>query len=164
MMDLLRELLRYHAWATLQLIDNCLSQPSAAMQQIVTGTNRSVLHTLTHLVGSDQSYLERLTGKPVDDPVRRGEILSLTDLRQRCENQARHWELVLGRLAEVEVTIPADEEIPEIPHGENLLVMQAIEHGIDHRTQICTALSVSSLKPPDIDVWSYWAAVNPSGV
>jgi uncharacterized damage-inducible protein DinB len=162
MMDLMRELFRYNTWATLQLIDNCMSQPPATVQQMVTGTDRSFLHTLTHMIGSDQSYLERLTGKPVDTPVRRGEILSLTDLRRRCENQSRHWEMVLGRIAEIDVTIPADEEIPMIPHGENLLVLQAIQHGIDHRTQICTALSVFGLQPPDIDIWSYWVAVKPA--
>jgi uncharacterized damage-inducible protein DinB len=116
------------------------------------------------VVGTEQWYLEALTGEPAAVPVRRGEVLSLTDLRQRCASQSGRWEALLDRIAQVDVTLPADESRPETPHGQNLLVVQAIQHGIDHRTQICTALRVLGLEPPAIDGWSYWAAIHPPDV
>jgi uncharacterized damage-inducible protein DinB len=163
LMDLLREMFRYHAWATLQLIDQCMGQPSEALQAMVVGTDRSILHTLTHVIGTEQQYLEALTGEPAADPIRRGEVLSLADLRRRCASQSLRWEALLDRLAQLDVTLPADESRPETPHGQNLLVVQAIQHGIDHRTQICTTLRVLGLEPPAIDGWSYWAAAHPAG-
>jgi uncharacterized damage-inducible protein DinB len=160
MMDLLREMFRYHAWATLQLIDNCMGQPPEAMHEVVVGTDRSILHTLTHVVGTEQWYLEALTGEPAAAPIRRGEVPSLSDLRRRCESQSLRWDVLLDRIAQLNVTIPADDSRPETPHGQNLLVVQAIQHGIDHRTQICTALRVLGLEPPNIDGWSCWAATH----
>jgi uncharacterized damage-inducible protein DinB len=69
-MDLLCELFLYHRWATLQLIDNCMSYPSGVLQEVVVGTDHSILHTLTHVVGTEQGYLEDLTGETVTDPRR----------------------------------------------------------------------------------------------
>lgn len=32
---------------------------------------------------------------------------------------------------------------------------QALHHGTDHRSQICTMLTVLGVTPPEIDVWDY---------
>ena len=34
---------------------------------------------------------------------------------------------------------------------------QAIHHGTDHRSQICTALTMLGIEPPFIDVWAFGA-------
>jgi uncharacterized damage-inducible protein DinB len=39
---------------------------------------------------------------------------------------------------------------------------QAIHHGTDHRSQICTALTTLGIEPPWIDVWDYAEAVGRS--
>ena len=36
-----------------------------------------------------------------------------------------------------------------------IVVIQAINHGIDHRSQICTLLSQQDIEPPDLDSWAY---------
>jgi uncharacterized damage-inducible protein DinB len=163
MMDLLRELFRYHAWAMLRLIDACKRYPVTIPLEIVVGTDRSILHTLTHLVGTEQRYLEMLTNNPAVAPIRAGEVLSLDDLQQRYQAQSDRWVAILERLADFDITLPADQERPATPQGQNLLVVQAIQHGIDHRTQICTTLHILGLEPPMIDGWSYWAATHQSG-
>ncbi len=33
--------------------------------------------------------------------------------------------------------------------------MQAVNHGIDHRSQIATLLSQQDIVPPVLDVWAY---------
>jgi len=157
-MDLLRELFRYHAWAALRLIDACIGYPPAIVHEIVVATDRSILHILTHLVGTEQVYLETLTGEAAADTIRRGEVLSLTDLRPRYQVQSRRWDAALERIADLDVTIPADAARPAMPHAQNLLFMQMIQHGIDHRTQICTTLQTLGLEAPAIDGWAYWAA------
>ena len=32
---------------------------------------------------------------------------------------------------------------------------QALHHGTDHRSQICTALTTLGMEPPPIDVWDF---------
>ena len=159
-MDLLCEMFRYHAWAALHLIEACMAYPPEIVHETIVGTDRSILHTLTHLVGTEQSYLETLTGAPAAAPIRRGEVLSLADLLQRQQENSPRWEAMLARINDLDVTLPADEARPPTPHGQNLLVVQAIQHGIDHRTQICTTLQVLGVLPPAIDGWSYWSAAH----
>ena len=64
------------------------------------------------------------------------------------------------------MTAPADvlralitgrEDYPEVPRAEGLLLAQAIHHGDDHRTLICSTLGALSLEVPDLDVWTFWA-------
>jgi uncharacterized damage-inducible protein DinB len=159
-MDLLREMFRYHSWATTKLLDACTNYPLTRLDELVVGTDRSILHTLTHLVGTEQLYLETLTGEAATTPIRRGEVLSLTDLQLRYHTHLQHWEALLARIAVLDITLPADLERPALPQGQNLLIVQVIQHGIDHRTQICTTLHILDMQPPPIDGWSYWAATH----
>jgi uncharacterized damage-inducible protein DinB len=34
---------------------------------------------------------------------------------------------------------------------------QALHHGTDHRSQICTTLTTLGVEPPSIDVWDFGA-------
>ena len=46
-----------------------------------------------------------------------------------------------------------DGSATEAPIGIRLA--QAIHHGTDHRSQICTALTTLGIEPPFIDVWDF---------
>ena len=39
-----------------------------------------------------------------------------------------------------------------------LRLAQVIQHGTDHRSQVCTALTNLGVTPPEIDVWSFGEA------
>jgi uncharacterized damage-inducible protein DinB len=162
-MSLLLELFQYDTWATQLLVDYCQRQSAAMLQELVVGTDRSILHTLTHLIGSEQEYLEELMGEKITPAIHQGQILSLVEIGERCERFLQNWQEVLDRFDQIDITIPEDGALPEIPHGQNILVLQALQHGIDHRTQICTTLSTLGLEAPRIDGWSYWHAKHPSG-
>jgi uncharacterized damage-inducible protein DinB len=159
-MDLVQELVRHHAWATLQLIDYCANLSADILKRTVPATDRSILQMLTHIVGTEQSYLQSITGSAAAQAIRRGEVIDLPDLRQRFDLLSPRWQHVLDRLDELDITLPAEESRPATPHAQYLLVVQAIVHGSEHRAQICTALSLLGLNPPTIDGWKYWAALH----
>jgi uncharacterized damage-inducible protein DinB len=46
-----------------------------------------------------------------------------------------------------------DDGSSHAPLGVRLA--QAIHHGTDHRSQICTALTTLGIEPPEIDVWAF---------
>ena len=71
--------------------------------------------------------------------------------------QAGRWEAVVGRADELDVTVPRRRE-PDLPHAQNLLFLQAIHHGNDHRTHVCTILGARGLEVPDLSGWTYWSA------
>jgi uncharacterized damage-inducible protein DinB len=116
-----------------------------------------VLATLSHLIAADGRYLGYLEGTPPQprasgsDPVH-----PLDELADQLRDQAVRWRVVLARIDAIDVTLKARGDRPELPHATNLLVVQALQHGNDHRTQICTVLSAAGYPTPDLDAWAYW--------
>ena len=57
--------------------------------------------------------------------------------------------------------IDPDEDIVEIDNGWEtrsplgVRLAQVVHHGTDHRSQVCTVLTVLGVAPPEIDVWAY---------
>lgn len=152
----LQEMFHYHAWSTLTLMDYCSGLAAETLSTSVPGTFGPIMDTFIHLVAADQRYLQRLTDKPLRTIIYEDNPVSLPELRQAFEAQMQLWESVLERVDQLDVTLPARGDWPETAHAQNLLLLQAIHHGNDHRTHICSALSILGLEPPDIDGWSYW--------
>lgn len=158
-MDPLHELFRHHAWATRALIDHCAGLSPAHLQATVPGTAGTIHHTLVHLVAADGRYLLLLTGaKPT---VQESAPPLLGALRERFDEQVQRWEAALGQLGALDPTIPSRGEEPATPHARNLLLLQALHHGNDHRTHVCTVLGAHGLPVPDISGWAYWFATHP---
>jgi len=155
-MDPLSEAFQHHTWATEQMIRHLRGLPEAALSATAEGVYGEVLETLSHLLGADGRYLRYLEG--VDVPPRTGPDAagSLDELADQLRDQAVRWRILLARVGELDVTIPARGDRPELPHATNLLIAQALHHGTDHRTHICTVLSANGYETPDLDVWSYW--------
>ena len=158
-LEVLRDLLRYHEWATLQLIDHCATLTPQQLEASAPGTRGSIIETFRHIVGADQRYQRRL-GVEAEPVVREDGGATLEVMRVAFMRQAAAWQSIIGRLGELDVTIPAEPENqwPEAPHAQNLLLLQALHHGNDHRTHIGTILGSLGLEVPDVDGWSYWAA------
>jgi uncharacterized damage-inducible protein DinB len=155
-MDPLEEAFAHSHWATQDLIRHLAKLPPAALEAEAAGTYGGVLATLSHLLAADGRYLSYLEGTvplPRSGP---DAVRSLDELAEQLRDQAVRWRLVLARVNELDVTLPARGDRPELAHATNLLVDQALHHANDHRTQICTVLSSNGFETPDLDVWTYW--------
>ena len=156
-MDPLSEAFQHHTWATEQLIRHLRDLPPEALTASAPGVYGEVLATLSHLLDADGRYLRYLEGTPPPPRTGPDATRSLDELADQLRDQAVRWRVLLARIGDVDVTIPARGDRPEMPHATNLMVIQALHHGNDHRTQVCTVLSVNGYAVPDLDVWSYWA-------
>ena len=156
-MDPLSEAFHHHAWATEKLIRHLRSLPETALTATSPGVYGEVAATLSHMLAADGRYLAYLEGiappprTPGPDATR-----TLDELSDQVRDQAVRWRIVLSRIGEIDVTLAARGDRPELTHATNLLVAQALHHGTDHRTQICTVLTSNGFEAPDLDVWSYW--------
>jgi uncharacterized damage-inducible protein DinB len=155
-MDPLRTMFRHHAWATAQLIDHCDGLPAERLQETIPGTYGTILATLTHIVGADQRYLARMTQEQAKHPVREDQEVTLAGLRDANDESARRWDALVDRAPELNVTLAPFRDIPETPRAEDLLFLQAIHHGNDHRTHICSILGAEGQEVPDVSGWAYW--------
>jgi uncharacterized damage-inducible protein DinB len=155
-MDPLGEAFQHHTWATEKLLLHLRTLPEAALTATDKGVYGEVAATLSHMLAADSRYLSYLEGNPPAPRSGPDETRTLAELEDAVRDQAVRWRILLARLPELDVTIPARGDRPVLPHATNLLIAQALHHGNDHRTQVCTILSANGFESPDLDVWEYW--------
>jgi uncharacterized damage-inducible protein DinB len=152
--SLLADAFDHHVWATLRLIDACATLTPDQLETNVPGTYGSILDTMRHTVGADCGYLFVLGGgsRPRIDE----EGMSLAELRSEMEANGRAWTEILEEdLDPGEVLVRHRDDGSSISAPKGIRLAQAIHHGTDHRSQVCTAITQLGIEPPEIDVWSY---------
>ena len=152
--SLLADAFAHHVWATLRLIDACLELTQDQLATVVPGTFGSILDTQRHLVGSDASYLSVMGGG--ESPLIDEETMSLRELRESMQGHRAAWAGLLAQDPDptaIVVRHRDDGSESQAPLGIRLA--QALHHGSDHRSQICTVLTTLGIEPPAIDVWDF---------
>jgi len=154
--SLLDDAVAHHIWATEVLIDTCRELTSEQLATPVPGTYGAIVDTFRHLVSADCWYLTFFR----DDPQRIEDDsgADLDELRAAITSNGRDWmELLASGLdGEADVVERGDGWNFHSPTGFRLA--QVIQHGTDHRSQICTALTSLGVEPPAIDLWAYGEA------
>jgi uncharacterized damage-inducible protein DinB len=154
----LPDVFRYNLWANLRLLDTCAELSDAQLDATTKGTFGSVRETLIHMLASEEGYARTLTGKiptpPLEDLT---QFPDFDELRRRAQGSG---EALIAFAEQVD-----QGELSRILHLDGgtydapviVVVIQAINHGIDHRSQIATLLSQQDIELPDnfLDAWAY---------
>jgi uncharacterized damage-inducible protein DinB len=145
----------HHVWATIRLIDTCLALSPEELASAVPGTYGSILATMRHLVEGDSDYLSIMTGDR--SYLIEADHMDLRELRVAMENDGAAWSAFLAQDLDPDAIV---HEIDEDDGYERdatigIRLAQALHHGTDHRSQICTALTALGVEPPSIDVWTF---------
>jgi uncharacterized damage-inducible protein DinB len=152
--SLLAEGFGHHVWASCQLIDVCLGLTEEQLQTTVPGTYGSIIDTLRHLVGADTDYLHVLTDgevAQVDETT-----MDLPALREEMVRNEDRWVDAVRRHPDPDaIVVRHRDDGSESRAQAGTRLHQAIHHGTDHRSQVCTALTSLGIEPPEIDVWAY---------
>jgi uncharacterized damage-inducible protein DinB len=145
----------HHVWATLRVIDVCLDLSAEELGTSVPGTRGPMLETLRHIVGGDADELFILTGDRAFNVDT--ERMSLAEARVVMERNGSAWAELISGSPDLDAVV---EEVDETdgyqrwaPVGFRLAA--ALQHGTNHRSQICTALTTLGMEPPAIDVMSF---------
>ena len=147
----------HHVWATVQLVDACLPLSPEQLDATAEGTYGSIITTMRHLIGGDASYLWVLTDGRV--PEVDEDAMDLSELRAVMVANGQAWQALVAGDIDPDVTVVRhrDDGIDSYaPLGIRLA--QAVHHGTDHRSQVCTILTTIGVEPPDIDVWAFAAS------
>jgi uncharacterized damage-inducible protein DinB len=145
----------HHVWATTRLIDACLALNTKQLATAVPGTYGSIIETMRHLVEGDSDYLSIMTGDR--SYLIATEQMDLSELRVVMENDGALWASFLNRDLDPNAMVKEidDDDGFERDATSGIRLAQALHHGTDHRSQICTALTAVGVEPPGIDAWTY---------
>ena len=123
------------------------------------GTYGSIRETMQHLVGADCGYLFVIGGgaRPrIDEGT-----MDLAELRAEMEANGPAWTEVLDEeIDPEEMLLRTWDDGSSLLAPKGIRLAQALHHGTDHRSQICTALTQLGIEPPLIDAWDYGFHVN----
>ena len=156
MSSLLDDAFAHHVWATERLIDACAALSREQLAAPVPGTYGPIMATLAHLVSSDGWYLSFFREQPA--PIDEESDVSLADLRAAIAANGIAWRDLLAGGLDPEADLLERGEGWEFHQPAGLRLAQAIHHGTDHRSQVCTALTSLGIEPPRISLWAYGEA------
>lgn len=144
----------HHVWATQRLFETCTSLRREQLTSPVPGTFGSILDTARHIVGSDAWYLFVLTEGRV--PQIDEDTMELHELRAVMDRHGAEWPLVLRDGPDPDTVVSVQRLDGTKSHAPAAIrLAQALHHGTDHRSQICSGLTALGQEPPDIDVWAF---------
>ena len=151
----LADCLRYNRWANLALLDACRVLTDEQLDARATGSSRSVRELFSHLVGSELTFALRTKGRQHEGESRHVEPWPGFDvLRQVAASSGDDLIAIAAGLDEDElVALPFKGKTYEYPKG--FFLLHAIEHGVEHRTEIKVALALIGIATPDLDGWFY---------
>ena len=145
----------HHAWATMRLIDACEELPPEQLRYALPGTRGPIIETLAHIVDGDTWDLDIFEGRDLNGAEEAG--LELGAIRAAMRRNAGRWSSFVATAPDPDAVLtevdPADGFRRNAPVGMRLAA--ALDHGSDHRSQICTALTTLGVRPPAIDVWTF---------
>ena len=150
----LQDAFGHHVWATLRLLDACRSLDEQQLEAGAEGTYGSIIDTLRHTVAADSGYLYALTGgqHPPADVGSRG----LAEMRVVMEDNRAAWMSLIRDDLDPDANVIRYRDDGSESHAPmGIRLAQALHHGTDHRSQVCTVLTTLGVEPPAIDVWDY---------
>jgi uncharacterized damage-inducible protein DinB len=153
----LPDFFKYNLWANLRLLDVCATLSDTQLDATMQGTFGCVRETLMHLFAAEEGYVGALTGQiPTPRLKELTTFPSFDELRRRAEMSGKEL-ISVAEQRELGQTLYLDGGTYEAT--DIIVLIQAINHAIDHRSQIATLLSQQDIEPPDLDGWSYNDAI-----
>ncbi len=154
----LPDLYRFNLWANLRLLDACAELSDAQLDATTNGTFGSVRETLMHMLASEEGYARTLTRKSLTPPLEDlTQFPGFDELRRHATGSGEALitfaeQAEPGELSRILHLDGGTYDAPVI-----VVVIQAIDHAIDHRSQIATLLSQQDIELPDnfLDAWAY---------
>ena len=153
----LHDLVRHNIWATEQVLTCCRGLDEQMLNATVPGTYGTIIVTLRHMIGSEESYLRRLTGAWVATPWPDDDAVGLSVLAERAAMLANVWEqfLLMDEVDTERMGEGRGDDGSIFAIRASIFYTQALHHANEHRAQICTIIGAHGLEAPDVSAWGY---------
>ena len=152
--SVLTTLFKHNAWANMKLLEFCEGLNDAQLDATAIGGFGSIRDTLQHLVDAEVSYVERVNGKLPARPLSRDQFPEFAVLKDGVR-WASDELLQLALSAREDTSVRQRPPRMLIEYKLASLMVQAVGHSTEHRTQIATIITQLGLEPPDMSGWNY---------
>jgi len=158
-MDLLVEFFRHNTMMNQRLLEACRKLPPEQLSVTATGTYGSIGATLVHIANSQEGYAARLLDTERPEGLSEDPFPGFEALAERFANGDAQLEEAATRAGQDrEVHVSGDDPPGTWRMPVSLFLLQAINHGTEHRSQVATILTQLGVEPPNLDGWTYFEA------
>jgi uncharacterized damage-inducible protein DinB len=158
-MDLLVELFRHNAMMNQRLVAACRQLDPGQLEATAIGTYGSIGATLVHIANAQVGYAARLLDTERPEPLSEDPFPGLEALSERFAHGDSQLEEAATHAAQDRtVDVIGDDPPGTWRMPVSLFLVQAINHGTEHRSQVSTILTQLGVTPPDMDGWAYFDA------
>lgn len=152
--SVLTTLFAHNTWANLKLLEFCEKLSDEQLDSTAIGCFGSIRATLQHIIGAEVGYVERVNGKlPAAQPST-DRFLGFEVLKE-----AARWTgdelLQLALAARKETLVRQRPPRQRYEYTLASLIVQALTHSTEHRTQISAIITQLGVEPPDMSGWQY---------
>jgi uncharacterized damage-inducible protein DinB len=152
--SVLTTLFAHNTWANLKLLDFCERLSDEQLDATAIGCFGPIRDTLLHIVGAEVSYVNRVNDKLPARPLSRDQFPGFEVLKD-----AVRWagdellQLALSARKDTSVRQRLPRQLIEYKLAS--LMVQAVGHSTEHRTQISAIITQLGMEPPDMSGWNY---------
>ncbi len=145
---------KHNLWANLKLLEFCATLSDTQLDATGIGCYGSIRSTLVHIVGAEMGYVKRVNGRLPARPFGRDQFPGF-DVLQDVARWASDELLQLAISARQDTRVHESQPAQRIEYTLSSLIVQAVSHSIEHRTQISAIITQLGLEPPDMSGWFY---------
>ena len=156
-MDLIVEFLRHNTMMNQRLLEACRDLTAEQLATTVEGTYGGIGATLVHIANGQVGYAPRFVAPERPDRLPEDPFPGFAALTERFDLGNALLEETAARAGEQqEIEVSGDDPPGAWRIPAALLLLQAVNHATEHRSQVATILTQLGIEPPAMDGWTYF--------
>lgn len=156
-MDVLVEIFRHNAMMNRRILDACRTLAPEQLAATAVGTYGTIGATLVHLANSQEGYAARLLDVPRPERLAEDPFPGFDAVAERLAHGDAQLEQAAAKPDPArKVKVTGDDPPGTWWMPVPLFLLQAVNHGTEHRSQLATILTQLGIEPPNMDGWTYF--------
>src|ERR1043165_3011612 len=156
-MDLLVEFMKHNTMMNERLLEACRPLTAEQLDATVEGTYGTIGATLGHMANGQTGYAARLLDVERPEGLVQNPFPGFDVVAERfARGNAQLEEAAAKGDQDRRVRVTGDDPPGEWWMDVSLFMLQAVNHGHEHRSQVATILTQLGITPPEMDGWTYF--------
>lgn len=160
--DLIEDFYRQNEWANLRLIEVCRELTDEQLDATAPGAFGTIRGTLTHLIGAEAQNVRRLGATPNHEIASRDAVWPGFDALEEIVRSSANGLVERAHAVGGSTIIVEEEPSVRVEIEADVILIQVINHSTEHRSQICTILTILGALPSTgddgqtiVDAWAW---------